>query len=80
MLFHQRLDDSQLLLRKTLILRQRDGRLKPELRLPVRTLHMNVHPEFFAREEVKPIRSVTENGWAHDSDSTTSRGPWEWCK
>ena len=79
MTFYQCLDGSDLLLRKTLILRQRNHRLKPELRFSVRTLHMNVHSEFLAGEKVKPIRSVAEYGRAHDADSTTLREPWEWC-
>jgi hypothetical protein len=78
-LFYQGLDGPNLLLRKALILRQRDGWLKPEFRFPVGTLHVNVHSEFLAREKVKPIGTVAEYGWTHDADSTTPSEQWEWC-
>ena len=71
MLFYQCPDGSNLLLREALILRRRNDRLKPELRLSVRTLNMNVHSDFFAGEEVKPVRSVAEYGRAHGAASTT---------
>jgi hypothetical protein len=75
MLFYQCLDGSDLLLREALILRQRNDRLKPELRFSVRTLNMNVHSDFFPGEKVKPIRSIAEYGRAHDAASTT-RDEW----
>jgi hypothetical protein len=34
---------ADLLIRQTVIVRQRNGGLKPKLSLAVRTLHMNVH-------------------------------------
>jgi hypothetical protein len=77
--FYQCLDGSDLLLRKPLILRQLKDRLKPELRFSVRTLNMNVHSEFFAGEKVEPVRSVAENGRAHDTTFRTHREPWKWC-
>jgi hypothetical protein len=77
--FYQFLDGSDLLLRKALILRQRNDWLKPELCFSVRTLHMDVHSDLFAGEKVEPIRSVAEYGRAHDADSTTLREPREWC-
>jgi hypothetical protein len=35
---------ADLLVRQSVIVRQRNGWLKPELSFAVRTLHMNVHP------------------------------------
>jgi hypothetical protein len=51
--FYQCLDGSDLLLRKALILRQRNDWLKPELRFSVRTLNVNVHANLFAGEKSK---------------------------
>ena len=77
--FNQCLDGSDLLLRKPLILRQRDYWLKPELCFSVRALNMNVHSDLFAGEKVKPIRPVAEYGRTHGADSTTHRETKERC-
>jgi hypothetical protein len=50
---------------KAMILRQVHHRLKPELGLAVRALHVNVKARFFAGEKVKPESAVAEDGGAH---------------
>ena len=51
--------------RQAVIVRQRNGWLKPELSLTVRTLHMDVHPGLFSREKVKSKASIAENCGTH---------------
>jgi hypothetical protein len=53
-------------LRDTVILRQFDARLKPDLQLAFWRLDMNVHAIFFTRVEVEPVASVPKHGWTHD--------------
>jgi len=45
--------------------RKRDGRLDPELGLPLRTLYMNVDPLFLARKKQKAKSVLPEYGRAH---------------
>src|SRR5690242_17432790 len=47
------------------ILRQFDPRLQPEFCLPLRSMHMDVHACFFAREEKETIGTATKDRWAH---------------
>jgi hypothetical protein len=54
-----------LLIRQTVIVRQRNGWLKPELSLAVWTLHVNVHSGLFAREKVKSEATIAEYCGAH---------------
>jgi hypothetical protein len=56
---------SDLPIAQAVILRHRDHWLKPELGLPVRAGHMDVHTGLFAGEEVKPERAIAEHGGAH---------------
>src|SRR5258708_33516102 len=44
---------ADLLVHQTVIVRQRNGWLKPQLSLAVWTLHMNVHSGLFSREKSK---------------------------
>jgi hypothetical protein len=44
---------------------QFDFRLQPELRLAVRRNHMDVHPRFFTREEIKSVISIPKNRRTH---------------
>jgi len=55
MFLDQFLRCAQLPLIQTIILRQPDLGLKPELRLAVRTIDVNVAARLLAREEVEPI-------------------------
>jgi hypothetical protein len=50
---------------QAIILRQRYLWLKPEFGFSIRALHVYMAPRFFAREEIKPILAVAEDGWAH---------------
>ena len=53
---------------QTMILRQRNLGLKPELCFPVRALHVYMAPELLAREEAKSEGSVPKDCGAHRSD------------
>jgi hypothetical protein len=64
----QCLSRPELALVQTYIVRHLDPRLKPELRLPVGTMHMHVHPRLFAREKVEAKSTFAEDRRAHDAD------------
>jgi len=59
---------------ESVISRQFDLRLQPELGLTAGMLHMYVRARFFAREEVEPVPANTENGRAHASRIADSLG------
>ena len=67
---------ADLLVRQAVIVRQRNGWLKPELSLTVRTLHMDVHPGLFSREKVKSKATIAENCWTHGRQLTRRRSVW----
>src|SRR3989338_10439863 len=59
---------------ESVINRQFDLRLQPELGLTAGMLHMYVRARFFAREEVESVPANTENGRAHASRIADSLG------
>ena len=65
---------ADLLVRQTVIVRQRNGWLKPELSLAVWAMHMNVHSGLFSREKVKSKATIAENCGTHRRPNVTSRG------
>jgi hypothetical protein len=65
-LFQNTKDLPHLSLRHPMILRQFDARLKPHLDFTLRRFDMHVHSILFPRVEVKPMRSITEDGGTHD--------------
>jgi hypothetical protein len=60
--FDQFLGRNYLLLCQAVILRQRNGWLKPELCLSIWAGHMDVHRGLFAGEEVKSETAVAKYG------------------
>jgi hypothetical protein len=50
---------------ETMILRQRYLGLKPELCFPIRTLHVDVPPDFLAGEEIETETSIPKDRGAH---------------
>ena len=51
--------------RHAVVSRQLHPWFKPELRFPAGTMHMDVHPGFFQREEKEPVSPFPENSWRH---------------
>lgn len=43
-----------------------DLRFKPEFRLPIRGMHMDMHAGFLARKEKEAVSVFPKNSWAHD--------------
>jgi len=56
--------------RKAGVLRQFDGRLKPEFGLTILPLDMHMHSRLFPREEVEPEPAFTENRRTHVRNDT----------
>jgi hypothetical protein len=56
----QCLDCQNLAVVQTVILRQFNRRLKPELRFPIRVVHVDMEPGFLARKEEEPKPLLTE--------------------
>lgn len=69
MYLDQCLDSPQLPVVQSQILRQFDGRLKPELHLPVCAVGVDMHPQFLAGEEVEAESTFAKNRWTHQSQS-----------
>jgi hypothetical protein len=64
----------QLAFIQTMILRQLDGRLNPELGFAVGAGHVHVHAGFLPREEKEPETSVAENRRTHCRSTRASYG------
>lgn len=60
------LDYPQLTFAQCVILRQLDGRLKPELGLAVRTVYVHVKTRLLARKEEEPETGLPEDRRAHE--------------
>lgn len=58
-------DPADLALRNTVILRQFDARLKPDLRFALGRLDVNMNSVLFAGVEIEPERSFAKHRWAH---------------
>jgi hypothetical protein len=61
----QCLSNPKLALFHTYILRHFDARLKPELRLAIGAMHVNVHSRFLAREKVEAESAFAKDCRAH---------------
>jgi hypothetical protein len=53
---------------KAIVFREFNIGLEPKLCFAFGCLHVYMHSNFFAREEVEAVWSVTENGWASQVD------------
>jgi hypothetical protein len=63
----------QLHTRQSLIHRQLDLWIEPELGLSIRRNHMHVNPWFLSREKVKSVLPAPEYRWTHRSNPSDPR-------
>jgi|SRR3990172_7719259 len=66
--FNHRPNGPQLPIVESVILRQFNGRFKPEFGLPIRAVYVHVHARLLTREEKEPEPTFPENRRTHKDE------------